>query len=177
MKPNHLYRHPQSSVRISMYDRTKLLPLLIVLMHVFIRNSEAYGANPIETTNQRRQLQQSSGRQSDTSDCVLNSYGVYGTIDMSETSTTNNIYNIEYLYQVSVTSGTTTTQFTSDIIRPLDSVITTAILPSFFPNCQNKRFLQAVDSSGVNITAISSTPVDSYVPSGCKCYGRKSEMS
>jgi hypothetical protein len=159
-----------------MHLRVQLLALLIILLpHNFIRNTRANKNDKLndeqhDAIHLRRHIQQSSGRQSNTDNCELNSYGVYGTIDTSETSSINIIYSIEYLYQVSVIVGTTTTQFSSDILRPLDGVITTAIIPSFFPNCKTNRLLQTAGNNGAIITAISSTPVDTYVPTGCKSY-------
>ena len=168
MTTNHVHRRrPHSSALVTIYPRGKLLLLIILLSYQFIRNTEANDRDEHKAINLRRHMQQSSGRQSDTGDtgdCILNSYGVYGTIDTFETSTISIIYNIEYLYQVSVTIGT---QFSSDILRPIDSVITTEIIPSFFPNCTNNQFSQTTENNGAIITAISSTPVDTYVASGC----------
>jgi hypothetical protein len=178
MAEKHIHRCSQSSEQISIYIGTKFLFLYLLLNVTFLHGTvandiESDHNNKKSNTKQRRLLTQQSSRQSDASStsCVLNSYGIYGLIDTSNTATISEIYNIEYLYQVSVTIGTTDTQLSSDIILPIDSVITTAILPSFFPNCNTNRFLQqAVNtaSSGANITAISSTPVDTYVPTGCK---------
>jgi hypothetical protein len=92
-------------------------------------------------------------------DCVLNDIGLYGTID-----TTSDVYEVQYLYQVSVLAGTSRTQLNNEIIQQLDAAITTAVLPRFFA-CTNsrRRYLQ----SGT-VTAISSMPVDTYILSGCK---------
>ena len=192
----NIHRHSQSSEQqISISVRAKLLLLFLLLLNLTLTKSTVANDNIDNNSNQisnhnnnngnrkqRRRLttEPSGGRQSDTSvtdDCVLNSYGIYGTIDTSNTATINEIYNIEYLYQVSVTIGTTNSQLSTDIILPIDSVITTTIIPSFFPSCNSiNRFLQATNnsssssSSGAIITAISSTPVDTYVPSGRRSY-------
>jgi hypothetical protein len=178
MVANHIHQPTQSSEQISISVGSKLLFLFFLLNFTFTASTVV---NYVDIENsirsnrkQRRRLTEQAGRQSDASGtgCVLNSYGIYGSIDTSNTATINEIYNIEYLYQVSVTIGTTDTQLSSDIILPIDRVITTAIIPSFFPNCNNNRLLQAVNntSSGAIITAISSTPIDTYVPSGRKSY-------
>lgn len=161
MTMNHIPRHPQQSVVISTRFQTKLLALfssILLLTHSLVPTSDAKPDDDQRIMRRRRHLQ--------SEDCMLNSYGVYGSIPTSDTATLNVIYNIEYLYQVSVTVGTV---FSGDILRPIDGVITTEIIPFFFPNCNNNRFLQVTSnnsSSEAIITAISSTPVDTYVPSG-----------
>jgi hypothetical protein len=173
----------KSSNSSSMYIRTLPLLILIVVCEAF--GDRLRVAQQMKLHRYRRHQQQQlqdesmhrivaeqsttiSGRQSIiATDCVLNGNGLYGTIDGTATTY---IYSIKYLYQVTVVSGTTETQLSNDIIRPLDAAITTAILPTFF-DCDgdsNNRFLQAFDSSsGVVVTAISLTPVDTYVLSGC----------
>jgi hypothetical protein len=103
-------------------------------------------------------------RQSQVSSCVLNANGYYGTID-----TTSDIYDIQYLYQVSVVSGTTESQLSTDIIRPLDFAITTAILPKFFDCSRRRRVQERLLQNNGTIFAITSTPIDTYIASDrCK---------
>jgi hypothetical protein len=91
--------------------------------------------------------------------CSLDQNGFYGTVD-----TSSDIYQVQYLYQVSVVVGTTTTQLNNEIIQQLDDAITTAVLPQFFVCSGRRRILQES-----TVTAISSMPVDTYIFSGCKC--------
>jgi hypothetical protein len=90
--------------------------------------------------------------------CTLDQNGFFGTVD-----TSSDIYEVQYLYQVSVVAGTTTTQLNDEIIQPLDDAITTAVLPQFFVCSGRRRSLQTS-----TVTAISSMPVDTYILSGCK---------
>lgn len=90
-------------------------------------------------------------------DCTLDQNGFFGTVESG-----SDIHEVQYLYQVSVVPGTTTTQLNNEIIQPLDEAITTALLPQFFV-CDRRRTLQES-----TITAISSMPVDTYIFSGCK---------
>jgi hypothetical protein len=103
--------------------------------------------------------------------CKLNAQGLYGNQEAAA-DRTNDVYIIDYFYQVSVVQGTSTTQLRNAIEPELDIAITTAILPRFF-NCDvNGRKLNEsrdrwLQDGGV-VEAISSLPQDILVLSGCK---------
>lgn len=148
-----------------------ILLLTIIIKNCYANNHNRYSQKFRKTY--RRQVQENVFQKNDVGTdassrqtaCTLNVNGYYGTIEL-----TSDVYDIQYLYQVSVVAGTTEVQLRDDIILPLETVTTTAILPTFFSECNNnrrynKRSLQ--NGAGV-ITAISSTPDDTIVMSGCK---------
>lgn len=97
--------------------------------------------------------------------CELNSGGLYG-----RPSTTAIVYQIEYLYQIYVTGGTSQAILLSRVGPDLDKVVTEGILPAFFDcapisNRRRDRSLQAINGK---IDAVSSRPPDQIAFGACK---------
>lgn len=101
--------------------------------------------------------------------CTLNENGFYGNPTGGNIVATAN-----YLYQISVVPGTTTSQLQDVVLPELDRALPTAVLPVFFPECnsntinifggQSRRQLQSANER--RILAISMMPTDVLVVDG-----------
>lgn len=97
--------------------------------------------------------------------CQLDANGLYGNA-VAATDGTSQVYTVQYLYQTSVVSGTTTAQLNSIVIPALDRAVPTAILPTFFSNCKGINRRRRLQTGTVE--AISAMPVDTFILSGRK---------
>lgn len=118
-------------------------------------------------------------KQYDTTTCQLNDNGFFG-------QPVGTSYQISYLYQTTVTNGTSSTTILNTIAPELDTEITSATIPYLFPQCANRRtrklqqqlwniirYLQSTDGT---INAISSLPADQFILSGFSCIGDPSTV-
>lgn len=99
----------------------------------------------------------------DSTACELNANGLYGDATIPNTV----VEIVQYLYQISVSPGTSTLEMGTSILPELDSAIPTASLPFLFPDeCSignvrhRSRILQ---SDSATVVAISKMPDDSFV--------------
>jgi hypothetical protein len=114
--------------------------------------------------------------------CLLNDKGLFGDANTARNSGAQ-AFELQYLYQLYLAPGTTTTTLNNEVALDVDRAIVTAILPNFFDcretSTRRRRLLllrhnRALQDSGGGggggtIESISALPIDLLVqPWNCK---------
>ena len=145
-------------------------------------NNQLINSNVFERNPLLPESRQGSSPTTTASNCTLNANGFFG-------QPTGQVYEIQYIYQTTVVSGTSPTEVLNNIAPALDIAIPNSTIPYLFPQCNNNsnginnqttanntttrsRLLlrnRRLQSTTPTIDAISSLPEDQFIMSGCKC--------
>ncbi len=107
------------------------------------------------------------GRQRTPGDCFLNENGLFGDAEAAAMNGAK-LYVIDYIYQLSVVEGTTTSELSNIVTPAVDTAVASGILPFFF-DCGPDERRRRLQQSGT-IDSLSSRPVDTVVMGGRKLY-------
>ena len=118
---------------------------------------------PTGTTTVQGLIDNALGRQTNPGDCYLNENGLFGDAEAAAMNGAK-LYMIDYIYQLSVVEGTTTSELSNIVIPAVDTAVATGILPFFF-DCGPDERLRHLQQSGT-IDSLSSRPVDTLVMGG-----------
>lgn len=99
--------------------------------------------------------------------CKLNDSGLYGDLMLAQAGGSKS-YIVDFNYYTSIASGVGSFDLNQDIVPAVDRAVATAILPKFFPCLSQAPQASARNLQPGAIDALSSMPMDLFVPMKCK---------